>query len=66
VGATIQLRKGDMFAQPTAKAHALALEIAKLKFAIAKLRHQRFGQSGARRPIVRSLNAGFQKSSGGP
>jgi hypothetical protein len=31
-----------------AKAHARALEIAKLKFVIAKLRHQRFGQSAER------------------
>ena len=38
-----------------AKAHARALEIAKLKFAIAKLRHQRFGQSAERGALLEQL-----------
>jgi len=38
-----------------AKAHARALEIAKLKFAIAKLRHQRFGQSAERGALIEQL-----------
>ena len=38
-----------------AKAHARALEIAKLKFAIAKLRHQRFGQSAERGTLIEQL-----------
>lgn len=38
-----------------AKAHARALEIAKLKFLIAKLRHQRFGQSAERGALIEQL-----------
>jgi transposase len=38
-----------------AKAHARALEIAKLKFVIAKLRHQRFGQSAERGALIEQL-----------
>ncbi|MGA8157291.1 MAG: IS66 family transposase, partial [Rhodoplanes sp.] len=38
-----------------AKAHARAIEIAKLKFAIAKLRHQRFGQSAERGALIEQL-----------
>ncbi|MFZ1893386.1 MAG: IS66 family transposase [Rhodoplanes sp.] len=38
-----------------AKAHARALEIAKLRFAIAKLRHQRFGQSAERGALLEQL-----------
>ena len=38
-----------------AKAHARALEIEKLKFAIAKLRHQRFGQSAERGALIEQL-----------
>jgi transposase len=38
-----------------AKAYARALEIAKLKFAIAKLRHQRFGQSAERGALIEQL-----------
>ncbi|MGB8529362.1 MAG: IS66 family transposase [Rhodoplanes sp.] len=38
-----------------AKAHARALEIAKLRFAIAKLRHQRFGQSAERGALIEQL-----------
>ena len=38
-----------------AKAHARALEIAKLNFAIAKLRHQRFGQSAERGALIEQL-----------
>ena len=38
-----------------AKANARALEIAKLKFAIAKLRHQRFGQSAERGALLEQL-----------
>jgi transposase len=38
-----------------AKAHARALEIAKLKFVIAKLRHQRFGPSAERGALIEQL-----------
>jgi transposase len=38
-----------------AKAHARALEIEKLKFAIAKLRHRRFGQSAERGALIEQL-----------
>lgn len=38
-----------------AKAYARALEIAKLKFVIAKLRHQRFGQSAERGALIEQL-----------
>ena len=38
-----------------AKAHARVLEIEKLKFAIAKLRHQRFGQSAERGVLIEQL-----------
>ena len=42
-------------AEREAKAHARALEIEKLKFAIAKLRHQRFGQSAERGALIEQL-----------
>jgi len=38
-----------------AEAHALALQIEQLKFAIAKLRHERFGQSSERHVLVEQL-----------
>ena len=38
-----------------AEAHARALQIEKLKFAIAKLRHQRFGQSAERGALIEQL-----------
>ncbi len=38
-----------------ARAHARALEIAKLKFLIAKLRHQRFGPSAERGALIEQL-----------
>jgi transposase len=46
-----------------AASQALALMIEKLKFAIAKLRHERFGQSSERAALIEQLELQRKRSS---